>query len=471
MALRPRGRDTLARMPDPSTAESAPDGLRRELGTFDTTAIVVGAVVGVGIFFTPSRVAALAGDSTLALVAWALGGLVALAGAFTMAELGAMYPRTGGQYAVLRDAYGPGVAFVYVICNSTAIQAGSIAVIALVCGQHVAVGLTGRELDPRTAALAATSLVVLLAAINAIGVRWGARVQNLTVVAKLGVLLAIGGLALVAPTIDDPVQETSSGGSLGVLAALVPVLFSFGGWQQVTWIGGEVRDAQRTLPRAIVVGIVVVVVIYLLTNWAFLQLLGAHRAATSQAIAADAAGVVLGETGRRALALAVGVSAFGVLNTQLLTGPRLLLALAQDGRFFAPFARVHARAGTPIPSIVLLTAVSTGLLWLAGARGVDRLVNGVVAVDAFFFALTGLAAVVLLRKIPRAQRPVRAPLGPVMPLAFTLAELAILVAAGIDPAVRATLWVGLAWVAAAAILYMVRFRRSRVCASDRFRGS
>lgn len=443
---------------DTSTDEH-PGGLRRELGTFDTTAIVVGAVVGVGIFFTPSRVAALAGDSTLALLAWALGGLVALAGAFTMAELGAMYPRTGGQYTALRDAYGVGVAFVYVICNSTAIQAGSIAVIALVCGQHIAVGVSGSELGPRTAAFAATALIVLLAAVNAIGVRWGARVQNVTVVAKLGVLLAIGGLALVAPTVDAPATEATSGGSLGVLAALVPVLFSFGGWQQVTWIGGEVRDPERTLPRAILGGILVIVAIYLITNWALLQLLGAERAASSQAIAADAAGIVFGETGRRALALAVGVSAFGVLNTQLLTGPRLLLALAHDGRFFSPFARVHARTGTPIPSIVLLAGVSIGLLWLAGSHGVDRLVTGVVAVDAFFFALTGLSAVVLLRKYPRERRPVRAPLGPVLPIAFTLAELAILVGAGIDPTVRATLWVGLAWVAAAAILYALRFRR------------
>lgn len=446
------------RTPDES---DAPTGLRRELGMLDTTAIVVGAVVGVGIFFTPSRVAALAGDGGLALAAWAIGGLVALAGAFTLAELGAMYPRTGGQYTALRDAYGVGVAFVYVICNATAIQAGSIAVIALVCGQHLAVGIAGRELEPLSATIAATLLVLGLAIVNAIGVRWGARIQNITVLAKLGVLLAITSFAAVAPS--EPLGRAAPDGGVGlaILAAMVPVLFSFGGWQQVTWIGGEVRDAQRTLPRAIVAGMLVIVAIYLLANWAFLQLLGVERAATSQAIAADAAGVVLGEPGRRALAIAVAVSAFGVLNTQLLTGPRLVLALAHDGRFFAPFARVHAGTGTPVPAIALLAGVSVALMWLAGSRGVDRLVTGVVVVDAFFFALTGLASVVLLRRVPRSQRSMRAPLGPVLPIAFATAELAIIAGAWVDPGVRATLWVGIAWVAATAILYMVRFRRVR----------
>jgi len=425
---------------------------------FDTTAVVVGAVVGVGIFFTPSRVAALAGTSSLALAAWALGGLVALAGAFTLAELGAMYPRTGGQYTALRDAYGVGVAFVYVLCASTGIQTGAIAVIALVCSQHLAVGLGGRELEPTSAAVGATLLVGLLAGINAIGVRWGARVQNTTVVAKLAVLVAIGGLALVAPTTTTVDRAATSGGELGLLAAMVPVLFSFGGWQQVTWIGGEVRDAARTLPRAILAGVLVVVAIYRLSNWAFLQLLGIERAGTSQAIAADAAGVVLGEPGRRALALAVAVSAFGVLNTQLLTGPRLLLALAHDGRFFPTFARVHARTGTPLPAIALLATISITLLWLAGSRGVDRLVTGIVVVDAFFFALTGLASLVLLRRIPRSHRTLRAPLGPALPIAFAAAELGVIAGAWVDPGVRATVWVGLAWVVAAAMLYAVRFR-------------
>lgn len=441
----------------PPAHDATPRGLRRELGTLDTTAVVVGAVIGVGIFFTPSNVAALAGDGRLALLAWAIGGLVALAGAFTLAELGAMYPQTGGQYTALRDAYGVAVAFVYVLCSATAIQSGSIAVIALVCAQHLAVALTGRELEPMAGTIVATLLVALIALVNAIGVRWGARIQNSTVLAKLAVLVAIGGLALVAPS--APPDSGPSHGALGLWAAIVPVLFSYGGWQQVTWIGGEVRDPERTLPRAILAGVVVIVAVYLAANWAFLSLLGPERAAATGAIAAESAGVVLGEAGKRIVGLAVAVSAFGVLNTQLLTGPRLVLALAEDGRFFAPFARVHASAGTPVPAIALLAGVGIGLLWLAGSRGIDRLLTGVVAVDGLFFAATGLASVVLWRRYPRATRPLRMPLWPVLPLAFAAAELAVVAAGWIDPHVRATLWFGLAWIVGAAILYRVRFRR------------
>ncbi|HET6584620.1 MAG TPA: hypothetical protein VFG69_14275, partial [Nannocystaceae bacterium] len=141
--------------------------------------------------------------------------------------------------------------------------------------------------------------------------------------------------------------------------------------------------------------------------------------------------------------------------------PRLVLALAHDGRFFAPFARVHAGAGTPVPAIALLAGVSVGLMWLAGSRGVDRLVTGVVVVDAFFFALTGLASVVLLRRVPRSRRSMRAPLGPVLPIAFAAAELAVIAGACVDPGVRATVWVGISWVVATAVLFLVRFRRVR----------
>ncbi|HWB81368.1 MAG TPA: amino acid permease [Nannocystaceae bacterium] len=439
------------------------DGLRRELGLFDTTAVVVGACVGVGIFFTPARVASLAGSVELALTAWVIGGLVALAGALTLAEIGSMYPKSGGQYAALRDAYGPGLAFVYVVCNATATQAGAIAVIGLVCAQNLAVATSGAELSPLGAAIVATALVVVLAIANAIGVRWGARIQNLTVIGKLAALAAVGMLVPFAPaTVPEaaavaPTDSTTT----ALLAALVPALFAFGGWQQATWVAGEVRDAERVLPRAILLGVVVIVSIYLAVNWAYLQLLGIDAAAASNSIAADATAVVLGEPGRRVVAAAVALSAFGVLNAQLLAGPRLVYALAADRRFFAVFARIDSRSGTPVAAIALLASVSLGLLWLAGAGGIDRLLNGVVAVDAIFFAVTGLTSVVLVRVRPRHTRPLRTPLWPIVPIAFTLAELAIVAGTWVDPNVRASVGVGAAWILAAAILYMLRFRGVR----------
>lgn len=438
-----------------------PDGLRRELGLLDTIAVVVGACVGVGIFFTPGRVAAMAGDADTAMLAWILGGLVAIAGAFSFAELGAMYPRTGGQYAALGEAYGPGVAFVYVVCNATAIQAGAIAVIALVCGQHIAIATVGHGLSPVAAALAATLLVVVLGAMNAIGVRWGARIQNLTVVGKLAALLGVAAFAVIAPAAPAPASTVPLVGAPGLLAALVPTLFSFGGWQQATWVGGEVRDPQRTLPRAILIGVAVIVAVYLVVNWSYLRQLGFAGAAGSGSIAADAAAVSLGDGGRRAIAVAIAVSAFGVLNAQLLSGPRLVLALAHDGKFFRPFAKVHARTGTPIAAIALLCGVALALLWIAGDRGIDRLLTGVVAIDGVFFALTGLASVVLFRKRPRSARPLRMPLWPVLPIAFALAELAVVAGAWMDPDVRSTLWVAAAWILGTSGLYLARFRGAR----------
>lgn len=439
--------------------------LRRDLSGLDATGVVIGAIVGVGIFFTPSRVASLVGDGSTALLVWGLGGLVAMFGALTLAELGGMYPKTGGQYDILRDAYGAATAFVYVVCNATAIQAGAIAIIALVCVQNGVVALLGHSLEATPTTALAVVLVVGLAGANALGVRWGVRIQNITVLAKVGILLCLGGIALAFDTPARTEPEALSGLDVGIFAALVPVLFAFGGWQQALWMAGEVRRPTRNVPLAIVVGVGVVVAIYLLTNWAYLALLGHANVASSHTLAADAVGVVFGARGRSLIGIAVAVSAFGVLNAQLLTGPRLVLALAEDGRFFAPFARVHARTATPVPAIAMMATVAVVLLVAAGEKGIDRLLTGVVFVDGIFFALTGLASLVLARKQPRADRPVRMPGWPFVPLIFGLAELGIVVGAWMDPKVRSAAAIGAAWIAAAVVLYLVRFRR-RAAATD-----
>jgi APA family basic amino acid/polyamine antiporter len=433
-------------------------GLRRELGYFDTVAVVVGACVGVGIFFTPGRVVGLAGSSEAAMLAWVLGGLVAIAGALTFAEIGAMYPRTGGQYAALAEAYGPGVGFVYVVCNATAIQAGAIAIIGLVCAQHVALAASGDVFGPIAAPVGATVLIVGLGLANAAGVRWGSRIQNITMLGKVAALVVVAALAAFSPG-RPPSTAAVSVWSSGLLAALVPTLFAFGGWQQATWIAGEVRDPERNVPRAIVSGVAVIVAIYLAVNWSLLHILGFDGAAASSSIAADATAAVVGEGGRRVVAGAIALSAFGVLNAQLLAGPRLVMALAVDGRFFGAFAKVHAKTGAPVAAIALLGGMALALLWIAGGDGVDRLLTGVVAIDGTFFALAGLASVVLLRRRPRADRPVKMPLWPWMPLGFAVAEIAVVVGAGVDPGVRDALWISASWVAGATALYWGRFRR------------
>jgi len=446
-------------MSAPSSAAPA-----RVLGLWDATSVVVGAIVGVGIFFTPSKVAALTGSAGLALAAWVLAGTIALCGALTFAELGGRYHASGAQYEILRDAYGPLPGFLFVFCNATAIQGGSIGIIALICAFNL-LGAVGRGHsagfdEPVVLALAA-ALILGLTAANILGVRWGARIQNATVLGKLLALAAVVALAAFVPPAAAPpaAPAPALGPAAAVLAALVPCLFSFGGWQQALWVSGEVKEPRRNLPRAILGGVVIVVAIYLAANWAYLRLLGAPAVAASRALAADAVAVVLPGLGRRLVAAAVALSAFGVLNAQLLTGPRLVYGMACDGRFFAPFARVDRRWGTPLPAVLLIGLTALALLLAAGPHGIDRLLNGLVFIDGVFFALTGAALLVLRRRGGAASGDgFRVPAYPAVPLLFVVGELGVVAGAYLDPAVRGAAYIGLAWIAAAALLYALRFR-------------
>jgi len=303
-------------------------GLRRVLGPASATAVVVGAIVGAGIFFTPTLVARMAGDAHVAMWTWVAGGVVAMLGALTFAELGGMYPQTAGQYEILRDAFAPWVGFCFVVCNATAIVAAGTAIISIVCAENIAAFVGGVATPVRVTSMA---VIVLFAAAgaNVVGVRWGAAIQNVTVIAKIGTLLLVAGLAIFAMPASPPVAHETrvvvEHGSTGVrlFSGLVPTLFAYGGWQYALWVGGEVKNPRRNVPLAIVLGVAIVVAVYTLTNWAYLHLLGFDGVAESRALAADAVSVVWPGVGARVIALAVALSAFGVLNVQILSGPRL----------------------------------------------------------------------------------------------------------------------------------------------------
>ncbi|MFO0985399.1 MAG: amino acid permease, partial [Planctomycetota bacterium] len=225
--------------------------LKRVLNLLDATCVVIGAIVGVGIFFNPKTVASIAGNERLALSIWVLGGVVALLGALTFAALGRLYPKVGGQYDILRDAWGAPVAFLYVFCNLTAIQAGAAAVIAIICANNLGVVMTGSAPSAHTTMAVAITLIAGLSSANLVGVRSGSTIQNVTVFAKLATLLAV--MALAAFTSGAQPASTAAalparieGGVLNTLfAGLIPAMFSYGGWQQALWMGGEVKDARR----------------------------------------------------------------------------------------------------------------------------------------------------------------------------------------------------------------------------------
>lgn len=436
-------------------------GPARVLGPFDAGCIVIGAIIGVGIFFTPSRVAALTGTGGLALAAWGLAGFIALCGALTFAQLGARYHDSGAQYQVLRDAYGPLPGFVFVFCNATAIQAGATGIIAIICINNITAACGAGALESGPLLALSSALIAVLIAANIIGVRAGSAIQNITVTAKVIALLAVAGLAVAWARPGEAAPRALDGALspvAGVLAALVPAFFSYGGWQHALWISGEVKEPRRNLPRAIVGGVVIVVLAYLLANWAYLRLLGVGGVASSKALAADAVSTVMPGLGARLIAAAVAVSALGVLNAQLLSGPRLVYGLARDGRFFGPFARL-SRAGTPWAAIVLIGGMAIALLWVAGEKGVDRLTTGVVFIDGVFFALTGAA--VFKKKIggTAGDGSSRAPGFPVVPALFVLGELGVVVGAYLAADTRNAAVLGVAWMVGAVLLYLAFFRR------------
>ncbi len=436
--------------------------LARVLGLWDATAVVIGAIVGVGIFFSPSDVARVAGSTTGAMLAWIVGGVIALLGAFTFAELGRLRPLAGGQYHILRDAFGRAPAFLFVFCNLTAVQAGGVAIIALLCAMNLGVALHGETPGGPWVVAVATALTWILVAANVVGVRAGAGLQNATVVLKL---VALAGLDVVAALVDAPAAASAveAGAApapltfAALFAAVTLSLFAYGGWQQGLWMAGEVVDAPRVLPRAIVLGVLVVLATYLAANWAYLDLLGFAGVSGSKALAADAYGAAWPGAARRIAAAAVFVSAFGVLNAQFLTGPRLTWAMAREGQFFAPFATLHPRFATPAAATLLLGGIGTALLVGLGLDRTDVLTTGVVVVDAVFFALTGLALPILRSRLPRAERGARWLAAAA--IAFAALEAAAITGSLLQRDMRPVALTGVAWIVGGLVVWGVWFRK------------
>lgn len=439
--------------------------LPRVLGLWDATCVVVGAIIGVGIFFTPRDVAQVTGSASSAMLAWGVGGLVALLGAFTFAELGRLRPLAGGQYHVLRDAYGRAPAFLFVFCNLTAVQAGAVAIIALVCAQNLGVALHGSDPSSTWVLVLATALTWALVGVNVIGVRSGARVQDATVITKLLILGALVAVAIaIEPrsAVNPPPHASLPTRPLAfstLFAGVTLTLFAYGGWQQALWVAGEVKEAARIVPRAILLGVGIVIVAYLAGNWAYLHLLGFDGVLRAKALAADAFSVASPGLGRRIAAGAVAISAFGVLNAQFLTGPRLTWAMARDGQFFSAFARLDARFATPVAAIVLLGGLSTALTLGLGLDRTDLLTTGVVVVDAAFFALTGLALPLLRHRADTRRGGLSWIDGAA--IAFAVLELLAIVGSVLAKDVRLVALTGLAWIGAAGVMWMLFFRRQR----------
>lgn len=433
----------------PMTSEPAPVSYRQALGPFSATMAVVGGIIGSGIFVTPAQVAARAGTGALALGVWALGGAIALAGAFCFGELGRRRPRAGGTYVYVREAFGPLPAFLYAWALLLVIGTGAIAASAVAFASYAA-PLAG--LGPGSVTPLAAGSVLLLTSINYVGVRAGALVQNLFTLLKLAALAALIGAGLTAPSGGawapsvgaaaggawasvggawaGPVDAaTGGGGALAIATALVPVLFTYGGWQQTNQIADELVDPGRWLPRALVLGVVIVVVVYLLANLTYLRALGPAGLAASGAPAADAMRARLGEAGARLIAAGIAASSFGFLNLTLLASPRVYQTMAADGALLPALARLTPGRRTPGRA---LAAQAVWALALLATSGYGQLLDYVVFCDWLFFGLAA-ASLFVLRARDRAAGVIeppgafRVPGYPIVPAAFVAAAAYVVI--------------------------------------------
>lgn len=420
------------------------DATEARLGLPTATAVVVGGIIGVGIFFTPARVAATAGSTAGLFLAFGTGAVIALLGALAYADLSARIPKAGGVYVFLREALGPLPAFLYGWILLVAILPGAIALIALIFARNVGAALFG-GVPPGGAAetVLATALIVAMTLINVRGLRPGARAQNLLTWLKTGLalVLSIGGL-LLAPAPAGAGAGAAPLSAMTLLAALPPVLFSFGGWQHGASIAGLVRRPSVTIPLATLLGVGIVVAVYLGLCLFYVRALGFHGVATAAELAAEATSRAVGPFGGRIVAALIGLSAAGIVSTLFFAPPWIFLAMAQDGCFFRRAALVDPRRGTPRFTIVLLGLGSLICLFAFGGR-VERLLDFVVFDDWMFFLAAGLSAVILRKRRTGEPLPFRIPLTPLPAVLFSLSAAGILVSMLADPDKRRDALAGL----------------------------
>jgi len=399
--------------------------LRRTLTTWDLTLLVLGNVIGSGIFIVPSVVLRQSGSVGVAFAVWLVGGVLSLFGALAYAELGAMDESAGGLYAYVRDGFGTFVAFLFGWTMFFGIGGGSIAALTVAAtnylGQFVTFGLwSGR--------VVAVAIIAIIGAISVSGIRrsanvqnWGALIKSLAVVVMSVILLAVGdgGAAM------EPVAQTSSIGLVSAAGtAMISVLWAYEGWQYVTFSTGEALNPRRSLPIAIGLGTAIIVAIYVLANFGYLAALGSAQVAASERVAADAMSAVLGPWAGRLIAAAIIVAMCSASLGIAITMPRGYYSMARDGLFFRSFAKVHPRHGTPAVAIWGLCAWSA-VLALSGTF--EQILTYVVFVGWIFYALGTASVIVLRRKRPHVTRPYRVPGYPVTPVLFILAAIALVV--------------------------------------------
>jgi APA family basic amino acid/polyamine antiporter len=398
--------------------EAGSKGLVRRLGVFDATMLVMGGIIGSGIFVTPAEVARHVDTPVLIVGVWILGGVIALAASFVYAELAARRPEVGGQYAYLRDAYGPIPAFLYGWALLLVIQSGGMAAVAITFARY----FSDLVQVPVSDSVVAVTVLALLTAINCLGVRSGSNVQSGLMLLKIGAIagLVLAGLTLAPTSNGEPGPEYS--GSLSTFAAIgaamTPVMFSYGGWQTASFVAGEMRNPGRDLGRGLLFGVAGVVLLYTLVAFVCVHGFGPAGLAASKTPATDVMRLALGNKGATFIGLGIAISALGFLSQGMLTAPRVYFAMAEDGLFLRSVAAVSSRTHVPVVAIILQGAAAA-VIALSGTFG--QILGYVVSVDFIFFALTGAALFVFRRRDGDRQVVFRVPLHPFTTGLFVIA--------------------------------------------------
>ena len=403
--------------------------LKRQIGLYAATAITVGNIIGSGIFRSPHSVAEHITSFPVVISAWLLGGILSICGSLALSELAVTHPRTGGLYVYIRESFGDAAGFVFGWANLWVIKPTVIASITSVFALYFCQAL---HLPDGAQFGVGASAILLLTAVNWLGVREGAGTQSLFTTAKLIGIFGLCAAAFLLPASAPPVAAApAEGAARGLLQALalamIPILFAYDGWTDSTYVAGEVIEPRRTLPIAIVWGTWLVVAVYLLTNAAYFHVLGSGGVAQYEAVGAETMQRLLGGVGAIALAVLVAVSTFGTTNGAILTGPRVTQAMAADGLLWSPLAALDPSRGTPALALWVQAVLSCVWLWFAG--GFEDVSGWFVTTSWLFYGLT-IAALFVQRRHEREGRiaapAYRAPLYPLTPLLFVLVTVAII---------------------------------------------
>lgn len=420
--------------------------LPRTLGIWDATFLIIGSVIGSGIFLVPSEIAQKLSTPFLILLVWVASGILTFLGALTYAELGAAIPKAGGQYIFLKEAFGPVWGFLYGWVLFLVIQTGSIAAVAVAFAKYLGYflplgkivfvnpislgsGIFVFKLQLTGIELAAIGCIVLLSVINSLSVSFGAGVQNLfTSLKTLAILcLVISGFIFGSHN-GVPLMAGSEAATLSLLQAfglaMIAALWAYDGWNNISFTAGEIKEPQKNLPRSLFLGTVSVIVIYVITNLAYLYILSPSAIAKSNLVATDMISSFLGNIGGGFISGAILVSTFGCVNGLILAGPRVYFAMARDGLFFKKIGEVHPKFLTPAFSI-MVQGVWAALLTLTGSY--DQLFTYVMFIAWVFYGMTAVALFILRRKAPLMARPYKTWGYPYVPLVFVLVSLLLVV--------------------------------------------